>query len=300
LRSNSTDFLLDLGFGIFEAPIVPSAVFQARAGFEQRTGLNKVAYADLKEISRPLLLRSSLSKVVEENLISVSIKDADILLYKNPLAEKLYQNGPSRLGEFVSISEGEHGMVIDSSRFGSISGKNMVAAIHDITLARYSETPVVYIPKADCPKYDEAMHSGPRFLLRKTGDSIIAGIPATFDLAVAHQNVYVGRSKNDNISVFTIVGILCSKLLTFLYQNGIHGQKGRTLAQFRIYALNILPFPRMTKASNDEIEVLVKQLMKTKRSSQGGNTSSIEREIDKKVYALYNLNPVEVEVVENY
>jgi adenine-specific DNA-methyltransferase len=298
LQLNSTDFLLDLGFGIFEAPIVPSAVFQARAVLEQRTGSDKVAYADLKGISRPLLLRSSLSEIVAENLVHVSVKNADILLYKNSLAEKIYQNESSLLGEFVSISEGEHGMVIDSSRFGSTSVKNMIAAIHDASLARYSETPIVYIPNNDCPKYDEAMHSGPRFFLRKTGDSIIAGFPATFDLAVAHQNVYVGRSKNDNISVFTIVGILCSKLLTFLYQNGIHGQKGRTLAQFRIYALNILPLPRIITNSNDVIEDLVKRLIKTKRSTQGNDTSSIEREIDKKVYALYGLTPEDIRVVE--
>ncbi len=142
------------------------------------------------------------------------------------------------------------------------------------------------------------MHSGDRFFLRKTGDRIVAAPPPNFDLAVAHQNVYVGHAKTDEANVRVLLGLLNSSLLTFLYQNGIYGQKGRTLAQFRIYALYLLPFPDLRKRPTEAISLKVTEILQAKRRNPDANTSALERELDREVYALYGLAPDEIAQVE--
>ena len=92
------------------------------------------------------------------------------------------------------------------------------------------------------------------------------------------------------------MGLLNSKLLSFLYQNGLYGQKGRTMAQFRIYALNVLPFPQNTdiKAIKN-IENLVSILVNNNESTE---RKCIESQIDKIVYDIYGLTDAEIRTIE--
>ena len=157
---------------------------------------------------------------------------------------------------------------------------------------------VVHIPKKDCPVFDRDLHSGERFFLRKTGDRIVAAPAPNGELAVAHQNVYVGHPRTEDASVRVLVGVLNSLLLTFLYQNGIYGQKGRTLAQFRIYALYLLPLPELSSQTIKGIAAKVGDVLRAKQRDAKADTSALEREIDELVYALYGLTPEEIKLVE--
>jgi len=295
LSDNSTNVLLDLGFGVFEIPIVPSAVFIAR---RTPSRISAVSYCDLKEVERSMLLQQTISTLVEKNRLEVPVKGTEVLLYKHPLAEKLYAACDTTLHNYSVISEGEHGMVVDPERVSAKPAGNTVPAIQDSLLSRLTPTKIVHIPRRDCPSFDRDVHSGDRFFLRKTGDRIVAAPPPNFDLAVAHQNVYVGHAKTDEANVRVLLGLLNSSLLTFLYQNGIYGQKGRTLAQFRIYALYLLPFPDLRKRPTEAISLKVTEILQAKRRNPDANTSALERELDREVYALYGLAPDEIAQVE--
>ncbi len=295
LSNNSTNVLIDLGFGIFEVPIVPSAVFLARRCRAKR---NTVSYCDLKEIDRALLLQQTISTLVGRNNLEVPVKGTEILLYKHPLAEKFYTDCKATLHEYATISEGEHNMVVDLQHISAKADGNTVPAIFDSQLARLTPAKVVYIPKRDCPTFDSDMHSGERFFLRKTGDRIVAAPAPNCELAVAHQNVYVGHARTENVSVRVLLGLLNSSLLTFLYQNGIYGQKGRTLAQFRIYALYLLPLPDLNSQATKGIADKVGEVLRAKQHDAKSDTSALEREIDELVYALYGLTQEEIALIE--
>ncbi len=84
-------------------------------------------------------------------------------------------------------------------------------------------------------------HSGPRFLIRKTGDRLLVAPSPTETFALAHQNVYVGKIRDTRIPVLALAGILASRLITDLYRAGPGGQHHRPHAQFRILFLKRLP-----------------------------------------------------------
>ena len=48
-----------------------------------------------------------------------------------------------------------------------------------------------------------------------------------------------------------------------------------------------------------EIEGLVDEILKIKSENSSGDVSIIEKEIDKIVYKLYNLNDGEIKIIEN-
>ncbi len=140
-----------------------------------------------------------------------------------------------------------------------------------------------------------SLHNGERAILRKTGDTIFVSIPRTQDYAVAHQNVYVVKDKVGYSMLFWM-GLLNSKLLSFLYQNGLYGQKGRTMAQFRIYALNALPCPgNIDEDTVRNVELLVLSLLECTTPSDRLVT---EMEIDEFVYKLYGLSDADIKAIE--
>ena len=90
------------------------------------------------------------------------------------------------------------------------------------------------------------------------------------------------------------MGILNSKMLTFLYQNGLGGQKGRTMAQFRIYALAALPIPQ--PFNQETIKKIINCIDKI-LSNQDVDVQ--ENNINILVYHLYNLTYDEVLIVDS-
>jgi hypothetical protein len=207
---------------------------------------------------------------------------------------------------FLKISEGEHSLKNDFSQIVEKNSMNTIPVIHDRAIQKYVPARIVHLPKSLCPTYDKNLHSGERLFIRKTGDKIIAVPPETYDFAVAHQNTYVAKSTGQ-IDIKFFVGLLSSKLLTFLYQNGIYGQKNRTMAQFRIYALYLLPAPDLEEAKTEPMVNLVDKILAiTKDDDYLENTAKqakvreYEKQIDQLVYKLYGLTDKEIKIVENH
>ena len=109
--------------------------------------------------------------------------------------------------------------------------------------------------------------------------------------------MYVVKSTTD-IPVLFWFGFLNSKMLTFLYQNGLYGQKGRTMAQFRKYALDILPIPPISAITQKEIIDYVEKILSAKRENPQADTSEWESQIDEKIYDLYGLDESERKLIE--
>lgn len=296
--------LIDFGFDIFEAPIVPSAVFISQKVSPQN---NLVNYSDLKGIDRNSLKNNNIALIIEQNLIQVKLADKILTLYKHPLAEKIYLESKFTLKDFLRISEGEHSLKNDFSKI--IKGEKIksIPVIYDSRIQRYTPAKIVELPKTLCPNFNYDLHTGERFFIRKTGDEILAVPPETFDFAIAHQNLYVAKTKNEQLTTKLFLALLSSNLLNFLYQNGIYGQKKRTLAQFRIYALYLIPVPDLKKMNQkpfinlvDKILAITKDDDYPKNETKQKKVKEYEQKIDQLVYKLYGLTKEEIKIIENY
>ena len=280
----------DLGFSIFNAPTVSSAI-----SIIQKDNSNSTfaAIADIRSFLSQKN-RTDIRMLISEHKRLVEVINNELCAYKHHIAEKIYNSLDYHdICNYVAFIEGEHDIQIDKSILTYTKQNGYLPVLIDSEMRRNGFVGIGYIPSLYCAKNN--LHQGARALLRKTGDTICVSLPRSEEFAVAHQNVYIIKDKIGYSMLFWM-GLLNSKLLSFLYQNGLYGQKGRTMAQFRIYALNVLPFPQNTdiKAIKN-IENLVSILVNNNESTE---RKCIESQIDKIVYDIYGLTDAEIRTIE--
>lgn len=178
--------------------------------------------------------------------------------FRSSFSRRAYLSPLPRLGHFIEIHEGHHLLRYqDPQELSWIQ----LPALNIKTLKRMRSPDLChgFLPIGSSLKY----HQGPRFFIRKTGDQLVAAISPTDDLAVAHQNVYVCHKFIEiPLSTISLCAMVCSKILTRLYQEGPHGQRGKSLAQLRIYALRALPMPPIEEIKSCEAELERAYLLK--------------------------------------
>ena len=138
-----------------------------------------------------------------------------------------------------------------------------------------------------------------KIVTRQTGDSIIA--------AIDRKKLYTGRSlhswvvkQGQNVNLELALGILNSKLMTYLYQ-ATSREKGRAMAQVKLNKLRELPFPNIVRLNSSEKALLSKierTVMKMQGSIASQELSELAAKSDQLVYQLYGLTPEEIALVE--
>ncbi|MCR4318603.1 MAG: Eco57I restriction-modification methylase domain-containing protein [Planctomycetes bacterium] len=94
-----------------------------------------------------------------------------------------------------------------------------------------------------------------------------------------------------------LTALLNSRAVEWFYSNISNKVRGGYLRAFSDYIKQI-PTPSSTLEQQKRIERLVDQILKAKKSDADADVSALEREIDEIVYGLYDLTPVEIEIVE--
>lgn len=94
-----------------------------------------------------------------------------------------------------------------------------------------------------------------------------------------------------------LLGILNSKATNFAY-SFINPEKGEALAQVKKNHVEELLIPDTNAAQQKPIIDAVKSILAAKQKNPDADTSELERQIDQKVYALYNLTKDEIKIVE--
>ncbi len=94
-----------------------------------------------------------------------------------------------------------------------------------------------------------------------------------------------------------LLGLLCSRVVSFFYSNITSSIRGGYLRFIRQY-LEQIPVPTGLNESA-ELEMLVDKLIRTRRGELEGDIAEIEREIDRVVYGLYGLEDGEIGIVED-
>ena len=96
-----------------------------------------------------------------------------------------------------------------------------------------------------------------------------------------------------------LVGLLNSRLMTFAYKRYCGGTVlGKKGYQYNQHALETLPVVKIPIAAQKPFIALVDQILAAKAADLDADIADLEREIDKRVYALYNLTEEEIAIVE--
>ena len=94
-----------------------------------------------------------------------------------------------------------------------------------------------------------------------------------------------------------VLGILNSRCVDFLY-SFINPEKGEALAEVKKNHVEELPIPIVTAIQQKPIIDFVTKILAAKQANPAADTRALEREIDQLVYALYDLTPEEIAIVE--
>ncbi len=98
--------------------------------------------------------------------------------------------------------------------------------------------------------------------------------------------------KDDSIDIMYMLGILNSKAVNYFFK--YFNQTNHV----PIGELKRIPFPVINKDEQRPIIDLTKRILALKDEDQNADTTSLENEIDKLVYQLYNLTLEEIAVIE--
>jgi hypothetical protein len=71
-EENGTDILLDLGFDIFEDPVVPTTIFITKRFLQN---ISFFHYSDLKDLSYSDITGCDLERIRKERILEVSISE---------------------------------------------------------------------------------------------------------------------------------------------------------------------------------------------------------------------------------
>jgi adenine-specific DNA-methyltransferase len=164
------------------------------------------------------------------------------------------------------------------------------------------------------PRYSANFDAVEKIVIRQTGDSLIATLDR--HQFVARDNLYTIVSRNEEIRLAYILGLLNSCLLNWYYQKIINPEQGEALAQVKRGHIARLPIRTVNlkhqndKARHDKMVSLVdhildlhKQLaiakLPQKKTIIKRQIEVTDRQIDELVYELYGLTEEEIKIVES-
>jgi type I restriction-modification system DNA methylase subunit len=152
---------------------------------------------------------------------------------------------------------------------------------------------------------------GSRLLLRRLVNRR-QRLMATFatETFITNKNLYSILPKDNAPNLWVILGVLNSRLISYLYINQITQATKDDFPQVTIKDVLGLPFPDLTdRARHDRIVARVEQMLALHKSRASAQTETdrelyrrqidaTDREIDALVYQLYDLSAAEIAIVE--
>ena len=161
------------------------------------------------------------------------------------------------------------------------------------------------------PRYSADYEAAVKIVVRQTGDSIVATIDQK--QFIVRDNLYTIVTKDKNVNLYYVLGLLNSSFMKWYYQNIINPEKGEALAQVKRGHLAVLPIPlpndNVEKAYNRQVISHVENILAWKEAiklQEKKDTRVLEDKIndtylmiDKLVYLIYGLNQTDINIIEN-
>lgn len=146
---------------------------------------------------------------------------------------------------------------------------------------------------------DPIFFCGERILVREITSPVIHAGYTNEELYNDPSVIVVLNSEASALSLFTLLGILNSRFATFFHFNSSPKATKGAFPKILVHDINNFPLPRepIGEISNN-IHAKVNQILALKKQNPSTDTSALENEIDQLVYALYDLTPEEIAIVE--
>jgi hypothetical protein len=140
-----------------------------------------------------------------------------------------------------------------------------------------------------------------KVIVRKTADHIVACFdPDGFCFDSLSYGI---QPKSKLLNAKFLLGLLNSKFLGYLHAE-LSQNQDKVFAKVLAENIRKLPMPELDHELTDDrkraeaIESLVGRILAAKARNASADVSTLEREIDRLVYALYGLTPEEIKIVE--
>ncbi len=286
-----------------------------------KVGIKKLSYFDvtsleeLHSMSPSYELSENELKLLPRAIIPINVDDQ-----KLKIALRLLE-GASPAGQFVRIHEGLR--IPTSWESKKLGAKGQTPIIKQFQFSRYSNIEEAsYLAEK---QVDSLLSSGAERIANCRKPKLVfvedaLRIEATIDKSkgLCQGGVYFATSREPNVSLYYLLALFNSKLLTFIFKclySGIH--MGGGFLRFRTQYLQELPIRRIDfdnpsekKAHDDLVTLVDKMLELNKRLAPMRNTpcndrdellhqiEQTDREIDNLVYDLYGLTEEEKRVIK--
>jgi len=141
-----------------------------------------------------------------------------------------------------------------------------------------------------------------KLIIRQTADELIVAYDDK--KYISRHSTHLIRSKEQNLALKYILGIMNSKLLNFYYRV-IIPEVGKVFAEVKVVNLSKLPVRIRTLSEQKEIVAVVDKILiitenddYLRNEGKQERVKECERQIDQIVYKLYGLTQEEIDIVE--
>jgi ribosomal protein L30E len=269
-----------------------------------KTKDNKTNIQIVESVNNNVIIFGDSRRIKQSALLSGD--DKAILLTSNKNTD-LLKKIESVSSSILAVYRGR-GTTVDLSE---IKKKNTVPAITNRQIRRFVYNNEVLYKDKD--KY--ANDFSPKLLMKKICFDIEVAIDEEGNINPINT-VYVIKSNDNNISLKFILGVLCSRPLTYYARTkylSTHMRGG--YIELRVFEVEKLPIPiidfskKSDKARYDKLIALVEQMLDLKKKEQtetvpqtktmiSRQIQAVDKQIDTLVYDLYGLTEDEIKVVE--
>lgn len=142
------------------------------------------------------------------------------------------------------------------------------------------------------------LFSTPRILVRQIPSAPPYSIHACYTTDTLLNDLNSMNIVNIQGSPLFLLGILNSRLMTFWFVHKFGKLQRGVFPQFKVNELAQFPIAVATEAQKQAISQRVEKILADKKADLKADTAVLDKEIDQLVYALYDLTPEEIAIVE--
>jgi hypothetical protein len=298
--------LINLPFDIFKNAYVDTGIYVFSA---QPSSVYSIYRFPKKE---------KLSRLDEIPFAQVAISLIQPPEYKVILDPTAYQilnrvsgkKGFALLGEFTTSTQGLAGNRFQCSR--AAKGADCFPFLQKGQAYRYllEIEESAYVDMSDKPSLQRFYEEGPKLLIRRVinrQDRLLVAFTTEKLVFKKDINPFLITGKDWN--VFFVLGILNSRLLSYIYVNTSSIATKDDFRQTTLAELRRLPIPKLGKqdARHEQMVRLVNQMLKLQKQQShtpqektaiDRQISATDAQIDRLVYDLYSLTEEEIKIVE--
>ncbi|KFO67887.1 hypothetical protein ER57_07840 [Smithella sp. SCADC] len=304
-----------LPFDVFEDAYVDTVVFVASKESPTKEHFVKTHIYPKREKLKKIDLLNNHYKLVKQNQWMETDNKKFVLDPSTvKLLDKIRKTVTSTFADIVEIKRGVlfDKNLLTANNTGKESYRYFEGDVYRYQLNIVANQWIEFSDKMKERPKEFKWFEGKRILLRRLVNRR-QRMMATFvvDTFITNKNLYSLLSKNITINVLAILGILNSRLISYLYINQVTQATKDDFPQVTIKDVLSLPLPDLSQEiiRHDQMMQLVEQMLSLNKQLAEAKTGheqtllqrqidATDKQIDKLVYELYDLTPEEIAIVE--